>query len=215
MDDQDINFISNETRKERIKNFLKNNKYKIIFFFVIIILFIFAYFAYNSYKLSKKQKIADKFNLAILEFKNENSPEINNIMKNIINKKDKTYSPLALYFIIENDLEKSLSEINNLFDIVINETNLEKNMKYLNIYKKAVYNSNFAEEKEFLEILDPLIQNKNIWQSHSYYLLAEYYYSKGEKSKSKQIFDKILSMDSSNSEIRLESQKRLQRDFSD
>ncbi|RPG98896.1 MAG: hypothetical protein CBC78_004165 [Candidatus Pelagibacter sp. TMED118] len=215
MEDQEINIINNETRKERIKLFLLKHRYKIISFFLTIILLLLLYFGYNSYKLSEKEQIADKFNLATLDYEKNNSSEVNQIMKDIVNTKDKTYSPLALYFIIENNLENSLEEMNNLFDVIINETDLTKDMKYLNIYKKAVFNANFVEENKILEILDPLFQKENIWQSHSYYLLAEYYFSKDEMTKSKEFFDKILSMNLTNSEIRIEAQKRLQRDFSD
>ena len=42
-------------------------------------------------------------------------------MKEIINNKDKTYSPLALYFLIDNDIQLTNEEVNNYFDIIINE----------------------------------------------------------------------------------------------
>ena len=39
----------------------------------------------------------------------------------IINDKDKTYSPLALYFLIDNNLISSVNEANEYFDIIINK----------------------------------------------------------------------------------------------
>ena len=47
-------------------------------------------------------------------------------MQKIIKEKDKTYSPLALYFLIDNKLVKSNEEINSYFDIIINEVKVEK-----------------------------------------------------------------------------------------
>jgi len=44
-------------------------------------------------------------------------------------------------------------------------------------------------------------------------LIAEYFYSRGEKVKSKEFFDKIVGMQNNNPHIKLESQKRLNRDF--
>ena len=55
-------------------------------------------------------------------------------IKKLINKKlDTTYSPLALYFLIDNNLiENTKKEINNLFDILIKETKLrEREIKNL------------------------------------------------------------------------------------
>jgi hypothetical protein len=45
--------------------------------------------------------------------------------------------------------------------------------------------------------------------------MAEYFYSKNEKQKSKEFFNQIISLENANKEIKLESQKRLNRDFSE
>ncbi|MDA8537709.1 hypothetical protein N9K55_03265 [Candidatus Pelagibacter bacterium] len=45
--------------------------------------------------------------------------------------------------------------------------------------------------------------------------MAEYFYSKNEKQKAKEFFEKILTLKNSNNEIKLESQKRINRDFSE
>ena len=133
----------------------------------------------------------------------------------MINDKDETYSPLALYFIIDNNLIEDKNEINNLFDILIEKTNLEKEITNLVIYKKALFNADKTSEIELLNILNPLINSKSIWKSHALYLVAEFFYDKGESQKSKDFFQKILSMKNSNSEILISAQKRLNRDLSD
>jgi hypothetical protein len=45
--------------------------------------------------------------------------------------------------------------------------------------------------------------------------MAEYFYSKGEKQKSKEFFNQILILINSNNDIKIESQKRINRDFSE
>ena len=65
-------------------------------------------------------------------------------MTKIIYKKDKTYSPLALYFMIDNNLISSAT-INKHFDIIINELRLDENLINLNIYKKALFNGDTAD----------------------------------------------------------------------
>ena len=136
-------------------------------------------------------------------------------MIKIIKAKDKTYSPLALYFLLDNNIVNSEQKINSFFDILINDTGLDKEIKNLIIYKKALYNSDFGTENDILSILKPLINSESIWKSHALYLLAEYFFSKNEKQKSKEFFEKILILENSNSNIKLEVQKRIRRDFSE
>ena len=45
--------------------------------------------------------------------------------------------------------------------------------------------------------------------------MAEYFYFKNEKQKSKEFFDQIITLENSNPNIKIEAQKRLNRDFSD
>jgi hypothetical protein len=92
---------------------------------------------------------------------------------------------------------------------------LDKEIKNLIIYKKALYNADSSEENELLEILKPITNSDSIWKSQALYLLAEYFYSKDEKQKSKEFFNQILQLENSNSDIVTEAQKRLNRDLSD
>ena len=133
----------------------------------------------------------------------------------LINYNDSTYSPLALYFIIDNKLITENVKINDLFDIVINKTPLEKEIKNLIIYKKALFNANNIKENELLNILKPIINSNSVWKSHALYLIAEYFYSNNEKQKSKEFFNQIISLDNANEDLRTESQKRLNRDLSE
>ena len=96
---------------------------------------------------------------------------------------------------------------------MIDKTNLENEIKNLIIYKKALYNSDFASENELLKILNPIINSESIWKSHALYLLAEYFYSKDEKQKAKEFFNQILVLTGANNSIKTESQKRLNRDL--
>ena len=45
--------------------------------------------------------------------------------------------------------------------------------------------------------------------------MAEYFYSKNEKQKSKEFFNKIMLMENANEDLKIESQKRLNRDLSE
>jgi len=133
----------------------------------------------------------------------------------VIKKKDKTYSILALYFLIDNDLVVNEKDVNQLFDLVINKSGIKKEIKNLVIFKKALFNSDFASENDLIEILNPIINSESIWKSHALYLMAEYFYFKNERQKSKEFFNEILILKNSNLNIKTEAQKRLNRDFSE
>ena len=213
--DQDIEIINKETRKEKIKNILINNKIKIITSLISLILILFIFFFYQTYQSNQKKSLADNFNSSVIEFENGKKSKVLSSMKEIIYKKDKTYSPLALYFLIDNNLISSNGEINEYFDVIINDTNLDLEIKNLVIYKKGLFNSNFASESDLLNMLKPVTNSESIWKGHALYLLGEYFYSKDELNKSKEFFEQIVVLENVNSNIRIEAQKRIQRDFSE
>ena len=213
--DEDITIINKSTRNEKIINFFTHNAKKIIIVISVIVLIIFGYFIYEDLKKKNKIKLANKYNLAIIKFVSGDKIKVENELIDIVNKKDKTYSPLALYFLIDNNIINENNKINELFDIVINETSLEEEIKNLVIYKKALFNSDFESENNLIQILNPVINSDSAWKSHALYLMAEYFYYKNQRQKSKEFFNKILTLENSNQNIKIESQKRLNRDFSD
>ena len=213
--DEEISIIDTNTRNEKVKNFFVNNKKKLIAITTIFLILVTGYFSFDAFKKKEKVNLANKFNLTIINFKTENSEKTIEDLINIIKENDNTYSPLALYFLIDNNLVKNEEEINILFDELINKTNLEEEIKNLNIYKKGLFNSDIVSENELLQILNPIINSDSIWKSHSLYLVAEYFYAKGEKQKAKEFFNQILVLPNANNEIKLASQKRLNRDFSE
>ena len=215
MNEQEVEIINSLTKTEKIKIFLKNNIKLFIIFIILILLLIFGYLAFIEFSKTKKEKISNLYKNTIIAFTENNKLETKNKLIDVINEKDKTYSPLALYFLIENELLGTRNEVNKYFDIIIYEISLEKTIKDLNIYKKALYNSNFESEEILLEIIEPLIKSESLWRAHALYLMGEYYYSKSKKQKSKEFFNRIVSLNEANKDIRLEAQKRLQRDFSD
>ena len=190
-------------------------RFLLIILLSIIILLIFSYFAFEEISKTKKENLANKYNTSTINYISGNNNNIENEMIEIINFKDKTYSPLALYFLLDNNIINSREKVNGLFDILIEETKLDKEIKNLIIYKKGLYNSDYETENNLLKILNPLINSKSIWKSHSLYLLAEYFFSKNEKQKAKEFFEKIITLENSNPQIKLEAQKRIQRDFSE
>ena len=213
--EEDISIINSNTRQEKVRNFFVNNKNKIISTIVVLVIILVGAYSFDSYKTNKKKEISNKFNSTTLSH-SDNTKEltIQNLVE-IINEQDPTYSPLSLYFIIDNKLISNQSEINSYFDILIEKTSLDEEIKNLIIYKKALFNADQAQESDLLNILNPLINSKSVWKSHALYLMAEYFYSKDQKQKSKEFFNQIASLEDANPDIKLQAQKRLNRDLSE
>ena len=212
--DEEIEIINTNTRIEKLKNFLVDKRKKIITLFTILILILISFFAYQEFKSRNKIKLANKFNKIVTSFEN-GQKNVNDELIDIINIKDKTYSPLAFFFLLDNDLISSKDEINSYFDILINNIPLEKEIKNLTIYKKGLFNSDYVQENELLNILNPIIKSESMWKPQALYLMAEFYLSKNQKQKSKEFFNQIVEMENISPKIKLEVQKRLRSNFSE
>ena len=213
--EEDISIINSNTRNEKVRNFFINNKNKIISIIVVLIIGLVGAYIFDSYKINKKKEISNKFNSTTLAH-SENIKDLTvQKLVEIINEQDPTYSTLSLYFIIDNKLISNQSEINSYFDILIEKTSLDKEIKNLVIYKKALFNADQAQESELLDIVNPLINSVSVWKSHALYLMAEYFYSNDQKQKSKEFFNEIMILENPNANIKTQVQKRLNRDLSD
>ena len=213
--DEDTIIIDQRTRNEKIKNFFIDNKRSLISLLIVFIIIVISFYTYQIYKDRHREQISNRYNIAIIEYKSNNRLSTTKSLKEIINDKDSIYSPLALYFIIDNNLIEDKNEINDLFNILIEKTSLETEIKNLIILKKGLFNADQTNEIELLNILNPLINSDSVWKSHALYLLGEFFYSKGEVEKSKDFFEKIILIKNPNPEIVISAQRRLNRDFSD
>ena len=176
--DEDIIIIDQRTRNEKIKNFFIDNKRSLISLLIVFIIVVISFYSYQIYKDKHREQISNRYNNAIIEYKSNNSLITTKSLKEIIKDKDSTYSPLALYFIIDNNLIEDKNEINDLFNILIEKTSLETEIKNLIILKKGLFNADQTNEIELLNILNPLINSDSVWKSHAFYLLGEFFYSK-------------------------------------
>ena len=213
--DEEISIINSNTRNERVRNFFVKNKSKIILILLAIIIVLITAYSFDKYKTNQKIEISNKFNSTTLMHSDKNKESTIKNLVEIINKKDPTYSPLSLYFILDKKLISDRVKINEYFDLLIENTPLDKEINNLVIYKKALFNADQAQESDLLNILNPLINSESVWRSHALYLMAEFFYSKDQKQKSKEFFNQIISLENPNSDIKLQAEKRLNRDLSD
>ena len=213
--EEEIRLIDEKTRNQKIKNFFIENKKLLISLVALLFLLILSFYSFQIYKSGQKKQLSDKYNSAVIDYRNGDNVKIIKSMIEVVEDKDSTYSPLALYFLIDNNLIENRNEVNQLFDILIRKTSLDTEIKNLIIYKKALYNADFINENELLNILKPLVNSNSVWKSHALYLAAEYFYNKDEKQKSKDFFNQILTTENANQDILKDARKRLNRDLSE
>ena len=212
--DEDISIINQNTRNEYIKNFFKKNFKKLLFIISIFLLILLSFFIYESLKKNKRYTLAKKYNDIIINNKNYTNPYIIENLKFIIDKKDKVYSPLALYYLLDNNYINSQNDINLLFDKIISiKQSNEK--KHLIIFKKALFNLDNFTENQMLETLSPVINSDTVWKAHGLLLMAEFYLDKKEFIKSKEFFTKVSEIENLNQSIKQDVQKKLSREFSE
>lgn len=213
--EEEIQIINQNTRREKFKNFIIKNKKILVMSVSSIIIIILLLVFYSEIKFKNQIKLGNKYNEIVLSYEKKNNQTTEEELIDIIQKKDPTYSPLALNFIIDNEIVNDKIKVNELFDIIIEKTNIENEIKNLIIYKKALYNSDNINENDLINILNPILNSESVWKSHSLYLLAEYFLSKNEKQKSKEFLVQIIELENANPKIKVEAQKRINRDLSD
>ena len=213
--EEEIQIINQNTRREKFKNFIIKNKKILVMSVSSIIIIILLLVFYSEIKFKNQIKLGNKYNEIVLSYEKKNNQNTEEKLIDIIKKKDPTYSPLALNFIIDNEIVNDKIKVNELFDIIIEKTDIENEIKNLIIYKKALYNSDNINENDLINILNPILNSESVWKSHSLYLLAEYFLSKNEKQKSKEFLVQIIELENANPKIKVEAQKRINRDLSD
>ena len=211
--DEETAIVNNNTRNEKIRFFFKNNKRLLISIFSSIVILIIAYFIFDEYKEKKKIKISNQYNSIVTGYSKNNAETTAQALIKLISKKDSTYSPLSLYFIIDNKLIKEPSKVNELFDIVIEDIYLDREIKNLIIYKKAMYNADIISENELLDILNPILKSESVWKSHALLLMADFFEHSNNLIKSKDFLEEIVNSELANNEIRIEAERRLKRKF--
>ena len=212
--DEDIAIVNQNTRLSLIKNFFKKNIKTFSISILILLFTLLCFFAFEELKKQKKNKFAEIYNNITFNAEKFSEKQKKDNMIKIIKGKVDTYSTLALYYLIDNKIITDDNEIKNLFNIVIS-TNKNNELKNLVIFKKALYFSDKLPESELLNILNPIINSESIWKQHALLLMGDFYFYKKQFNKSKEFFKKIVELKNVNPKIKLDVEKRLNRDFSE
>tara|TARA_B100000214_G_C23768602_1_gene535651 strand:+ start:84 stop:707 length:624 start_codon:yes stop_codon:yes gene_type:complete len=178
--------------KKSFLQFLKSNKNIFIAISVIFIsiLMVFSWFEFNN--ATKKKGASEEFIQAKIMLSNNDNKKATQILKKIVKSKDETYSPLSLFLIIDKNLEIEEKKVEELFDFILTINSLDDEDKNLIKLKKAIYISDKSDEKNVLELLNPIINSDSVWKEQSVKFLGDYYFSLNEFQKAKQYYLTIV-----------------------
>ena len=197
------------TKKSRLKEFYEVNKILIYLVILILIIAIASVGFYSEVKKKKEILLSDKYLVAKVYLENSDKNKATNILKSVIFDNDSTYSTLSLFLILNENLIADQRELSNLFDHVLKNNKFEKEVKNLIIFKKALFQSNFVSELELLEAVKPLINTDTVWKPHALLLLGDYFASKKEYLKAKELYLQILSLKNLHQELYNQARSRL------
>lgn len=175
----------------RISEKYKANKKKILLSILILFTIFFLSLYIDKKNEDKNLAASNTFNSAKILIEQKKLIKSKSYLIEIIESKNKFYSPAALNLIIENKLEKDQIAILELFDKVLSNKKIDKDNINLIKIKKVLFLFDEINEEEILKILNPIINSDSLWNRNAIMLLADYYKSKNEINKSEQ-FNRLL-----------------------
>jgi len=181
--------ILNTTFKHKISNFIKKNLRNLIILIITLVLILFSYFFYKDLQRKNEIKISEDYTEASLQFKEKKVDEAKLLLENIINKGHRFYSPLALYFIIDNNLETDSLKILNFFDKILSINSIDKEDLNLIKIKKAIILFSLENEEAIIKTLNPIINSDSVWRNMAIKLISDYFVSKNQKTKANEYIE--------------------------
>jgi|TARA_B100000767_G_scaffold270196_1_gene293425 predicted negative regulator of RcsB-dependent stress response len=182
--------MSNEILKKNFLDtavfFIKHNIKKIIVLSIITFVFFLVFLFYKNLNIKNDIKISEQYTQATIYIKQNKINESKMLLESIINTEHKFYSPLALYLIVENNIEYDKLTIITFFDKIIKNKSIDKENLNLIKIKKAIYLIDLDKEDMVIETLNPIINSNSVWKKIAINLITEYFLSKGQKNKAKE-----------------------------
>ena len=170
----------------KISNFIKKNKKFIIFISISTFILLIVFFFYQNMQQKKEIKISEKYTQATILINQKKNQESKILLESIISEEHNFYSPLALYLIIDNNIEVESSKIIYFFDTILKNNSIDVENKNLIKIKKAIYLLNQDNEKLIIKTLNPVINSNSTWRSLAINIIVDYFLSKNEKVKAEE-----------------------------
>jgi predicted negative regulator of RcsB-dependent stress response len=162
---------------------LKKNFKSLIALSALLVVTLFGYLIYNDLQKKNEIKLSEKYTQATVQLKQKKKEESKLLLEGIIDEGHKFYSPLALYYIIDNNLENDPLKIINFFDKILKIRSIEKENLNLIKIKKAIFLFSRNDEELIIKTLNPIVNSDSVWRDMAINLLSDYFLSKDQEKK--------------------------------
>lgn len=180
------NQINESIYNDKILNFLKKNKYYIIFFTILIILGPIYYQVKLTIDNNSSAKDLEKYAIITNEVVKKNQNEAINQLIQLTNSKNDTVVMLSLNQLIELT-KQPYTEVVKILDNLIKKNKLSNNNTDLLKIKKSLLIFDNASEQEMLELLDIKSNKESHFKKIILQILSDYYLSKNQKNKAEEL----------------------------
>jgi predicted negative regulator of RcsB-dependent stress response len=180
------NQINESIYNDKILNFLKKNKYYIIFFTILIILGPIFYQVKLTIDNNSSAKDLEKYAIITNEVVKKNQNEAINQLIQLTNSKNDTVVMLSLNQLIELT-KQPYTEVVKILDNLIKKNKLSNNNTDLLKIKKSLLIFDNASEQEMLELLDIKSNKESHFKKLILQILSDYYLSKNQKNKAEEL----------------------------
>jgi len=187
---QIFNEIDDDLKKDRILNFFKKYKFTIIIIISIIFLTIFIIVGKNILFESRAKKNTQEYVIILGLINDKKIDEAKKRLEILKDSKINLYKVLAISKLLELSKENKNEQI-LILDYAI-RSDIEKNDKDLFKIKKALLAFDNLEEQQFLNLLNPGDFKNSPWRVLSLEILGDFYLSKGQKIKAKDVYDQAF-----------------------
>jgi hypothetical protein len=187
---QIFNEIEDDLKQDKFINFLKKYKLIIIILFSLIILSIFFIVGKNIIFENRAKKYTQEYVVILSLINDKKIVEAKNRLEILKDSKINLHRVLAISKLLELSKENKNEQI-SILDYAI-KSNIEKNDKDLFKIKKALLTFDNLNEEQFLNLLNPGDFKNSPWRVLSLEILGDFYLSKGQKIKAKDIYDQAI-----------------------
>ena len=194
MTENSANIRQDKTFKEKLINFYKEKKILIYSIIISIIVIIISFALYFDSKERNKLLLSENYIEAKVLLESGERDRAKIILEAIVNNNDKTYSTLALFLILNENLITDQNDLLNLFNHILENNKFDEETKNLILFKKMLFQSNFASEVDLIEASRQLINEDSVWKPHALMLMGDYFLSKNENAKARDYYNQILEL---------------------
>ena len=173
-------------------NFIKKKYKLLIILLLVLIIFLFAFMFYQDLNKKNNIQVAEEYTKATILIKQKRAEESKLLLESIINKNHQFYSPLALYLIIDNNIDLDDLKIISYFNKILKNNSIDKENLNLIKIKKAIYLINLDREEQVVKTLNPIINSKSVWRKTAINLISEYFLAKDQNAKAKEYIQLLM-----------------------